>query len=677
MSSEPYRPKNILLTGGAGFIGSHVVIRLVQQHPEYKVIVLDKLDYCASLHNLEAVRNAPNFKFIRGNICAEDLVNYVLVSEKIDTVMHFAAQTHVDMSFGNSFEFTKNNILGTHVLLESCKAVGGIKRFIHVSTDEVYGETSVGSETGNTEYNTLEPTNPYSATKAGAEMLVKAYGTSYGLPCITTRGNNVYGPHQYPEKLIPKFLLLLHQGRRLPVHGAGLAKRSYLYVEDVAKAFVQVLHRGVIGDVYNIGTQQEQTVLEVATALCQNFGLDPKEVIDHVEDRPFNDQRYFLDVGKLAEIGWVQETSFDKGLLKTIEWYKKRVLGTDYFPNVESALVAHPRAAPGEAALPPSPWVKEDSESLALPPSPTAAKSSAAANGELTEPQRKYLVFGKTGWIGGLVADLLRADKAEFEFASVRLEDRAGVAAELERTGATHVINAAGLTGRPNVDWCETHKEETIRVNVIGTLALADACKLKGVHCTIFATGCIYEYDAAHPEGSGRGFTEEEPPNFTGSFYSQTKAAVEALLKEYDNCLILRVRMPISGDLTNPRNFVTKISRYEKVVNIPNSMTVLDEMLPVALSLAKRSLTGIFNFCNPGVLSHNEVLELYKEYVDPSFTWTNFTLEEQAKVISAPRSNNELDAAKLLAAYPGILSLRDSLIKYVMEPNKGKIPPRS
>ena len=185
-----------------------------------------------------------------------------------------------------------------------------------------------------------------------------------------------------------------------------------------------------------------------------------------------------------------------------------------------------------------------------------------------------------------------------------------------------------------------------------------------------FATGCIFEYDAKHPLGSGIGFKEEDTPNFTGSFYSKTKAMVEELLKDFDNVCTLRVRMPISLDLNYPRNFITKISRYSKVVNIPNSMTVLDELLPISIEMAKRNLRGIWNFTNPGVVSHNEILEMYKNYMDPNFSWANFTLEEQAKVIVAPRSNNEMDASKLNKEFPELLHIKDSLIKYVFEPNK-------
>lgn len=282
----------------------------------------------------------------------------------------------------------------------------------------------------------------------------------------------------------------------------------------------------------------------------------------------------------------------------------------------------------------------------------------------------KFLIYGRTGWIGGLLGKLCESQGIPFEYGSGRLENRASLEADIAAVSPTHVFNAAGVTGRPNVDWCESHKVETIRTNVVGTLTLADVCRAKGIVMINYATGCIFEYDKDHPEGSGIGFKEEDTPNFVGSFYSKTKAMVEELIKNYENVCTLRVRMPISSDLSNPRNFITKITRYEKVVNIPNSMTILDELLPISIDMAKRNLTGIYNFTNPGVVSHNEILEMYREYIDPNFTWKNFTLEEQAKVIIAPRSNNELDTTKLKGEFPELLPIKESLIKYVFEPNK-------
>ncbi|KAL3508985.1 hypothetical protein ACH5RR_028386 [Cinchona calisaya] len=664
-----YKPKNILITGAAGFIACHVANRLIRNYPGYKIVVLDKLDYCSNLKNLNPSRSYPNFKFIKGDIASADLVNYILVTESIDTIMHFAAQTHVDNSFGNSFEFTKNNIYGTHVLLEACKVTGQIKRFIHVSTDEVYGETDEDAIVGNHEASQLLPTNPYSATKAGAEMLVMAYGRSYGLPVITTRGNNVYGPNQFPEKLIPKFILLAMKGQTLPIHGDGSNVRSYLYCEDVAEAFEIILHKGEIGHVYNIGTDKERRVIDVAKNICELFSLDPNVVIKFVDNRPFNDQRYFLNHQKLNNLGWSERTTWEEGLRKTMEWYVKN---PDWWGDVSGALVPHPRMLM-------MPGVGKNSSDVGSNASSYASNNSAhngmvvpsVNNNHSTQKSSlKFLIYGKTGWIGGLLGKLCDKQEIPFEYGKGRLQERSQLLADIRNVKPTHILNAAGVTGRPNVDWCELHKPETIRTNVVGTLTLADVCREHGLLMVNFATGCIFEYDYNHPIESGIGFKEEDKPNFTGSFYSKTKAMVEELLKEYDNVCTLRVRMPISSDLNNPRNFITKIARYDKVVNIPNSMTVLDELLPISIEMAKRNCKGIWNFTNPGVVSHNEILEMYRDYIDPTFKWTNFTLEEQAKVIVAPRSNNEMDASKLKNEFPELLSIKESLIKYVFGPNK-------
>lgn len=243
-----------------------------------------------------------------------------------------------------------------------------------------------------------------------------------------------------------------------------------------------------------------------------------------------------------------------------------------------------------------------------------------------------------------------------------RLEDGTGVADELDLYEPAYVLNAAGVTGKGSVDWCEEHKIETIRANVLGVLNLADLCNARQIYLTNFATGCIYEYDDQHPVGIG--FREDEPANFHGSFYSHTKIMVEDLLRHYGNVLTLRLRMPLSDDLDHPRNFIHKIVRYERVVNVPNSMTVLDDLLPVALEMTRRRLKGVFNFVNPGVISHNELLELYRQFIDPSFVIRNFSLEDQARVLRAGRSNNQLDTTKLVEALPDrhIPDIRESVL---------------
>jgi len=274
------------------------------------------------------------------------------------------------------------------------------------------------------------------------------------------------------------------------------------------------------------------------------------------------------------------------------------------------------------------------------------------------EMKRVLVYGGKTGWIGGLMVELVGKQGIEVKAAEARIEQREAVEKELDDFQPTHVLMSAGITGRPNIDWCEDNKPATIRTNVIGTLNVVDLCNMKNIHCTVYATGCIFKYDEDHPLGSGIGFKEDSFPNFAESFYSETKGYMEQMLKCYPTCLTLRVRMPISDDLIH-RNFITKIVKYERVVNIPNSMTVLTEMLPASLAMAKKGLTGVYNFTNPGVISHNECLDLYTKYIDPTYTYKNFTVEEQAKVIKAGRSNNELDTTKLIEDMPEGIEIND------------------
>ena len=341
--NEPvrFRPKNVLITGGAGFIASFACERFVERYPHYTIVCLDVLDYCASRKNLARCFGQPNFHFIVGDIGNTELVRYILKHFNIDSILHFAAQSHVDNSFGNSIAFTQTNVLGTHALLE-CALEHEIKRFIHVSTDEVYGEVT---EDGAHETAILNPTNPYSASKAAAEMLTKAYIKSFNMPISVSRGNNVYGPRQFPEKVIPKFVLRLLRGQKCCLHGDGSAKRTYVHVSDVARAFDIILHHGETQGVYNIGTHQEFTMRELAGLIVREMGLcvDGKtedDFIEYVKDRKFNDARYGIDTTRLGEIGWQPSIDFLDGLRETIEWYRN--LDPEHWDDHEAALASHP-----------------------------------------------------------------------------------------------------------------------------------------------------------------------------------------------------------------------------------------------------------------------------------------------------------------------------------------------
>lgn len=315
---------NILITGGCGFIGSNF-INYIFKKKKYNIINLDAVYYCANKNNIKKeIRKSKNYKFVYGNICDKDLIKYILEENKITHIIHFAAQTHVTNSFSDSLQFTRDNIFGTHNLLDCCRKYRKIERFIHVSTDEVYGESMLNTnENKKTEHSILCPTNPYAATKASAELIAQSYHHSFNFPIIITRGNNVYGPNQYPEKIIPKFIKLLKENKRLTIEGDGSYVRAFLHVEDTSIAFEIILEKGKIGEIYNIGCDEnmEYSVLEVAKILVKLIKKTDnyKNYLKFVGDRPFNDKRYYISNKKLKDLGWSISIDFYKGLSSLVD----------------------------------------------------------------------------------------------------------------------------------------------------------------------------------------------------------------------------------------------------------------------------------------------------------------------------------------------------------------------
>lgn len=310
---------NLLVTGGCGFIGSNFINYIFNKNT-YNIINIDNLYYCANIDNVEKhIQCSPYYTFIRGNICSRDLIQHVLINYNINIIIHFAAQSHVDNSFENSIQYTNDNIVGTHNLLECSRLYNNLTKFIHISTDEVYGESMNDiDEMAKTEQSILCPTNPYAATKASAELIAQSYFHSFNMPIIITRGNNVYGPNQYPEKLIPKFINLLKNNQKVTIQGDGSNVRSFLHSNDAVTAFEIIINKGVIGEIYNIGCdeQMEYSILDVTKLLVKYIKNEDNidNYIEYIPDRPFNDKRYYISNTKIKNLGWDIYTSFEKGL---------------------------------------------------------------------------------------------------------------------------------------------------------------------------------------------------------------------------------------------------------------------------------------------------------------------------------------------------------------------------
>jgi len=310
----------LLITGGLGFIGSNFVRHILAKYPDYKIINLDKMSYAGNPENLRDVENDSRYKFIKGDICDEGLVNDLVSREKPDVIVHFAAESHVDRSILGPDEFLRTNIFGTHVLLKAAHQYK-ISRFIHIGTDEEYGSIQNGSFK---ESDILNPSSPYSSSKAAASLLALSYFKTYKLPVIVTRSSNNYGPFQFPEKVMPLFITNLLEEKKVPLYGDGLNVRDWLYVLDNCEAIDVILYKGKLGEVYNIGADNERTNKEITEIVLRELGKD-EDWIEYVKDRPGHDRRYALDSTKVKKLGWKPEYDFEKAIKETIDWYKNNI----------------------------------------------------------------------------------------------------------------------------------------------------------------------------------------------------------------------------------------------------------------------------------------------------------------------------------------------------------------
>lgn len=608
---------SILVTGGCGFIASNLVDWLLVNTEVQKVVVLDNLSEGSNLDNISQWKDDKRFLFFKGEFGNKELVLSILREQEIDCIMHLAGETHVDRSYIDPQRCCQINVCQTISLLEACREYAKLTLFFYMSTDEVYGDYN---PLPNIEDTILHPTNPYAASKAAAEQFVHAYSVSYSIPTVTVRSNNVYGPKQSVDKVVPRFVSLLLKGSPITIHGTGEQKRNWIHVSDVCRAIWLVATRGKNGTTFNIGSNDEISILELAQvihSILSKEGLlssSGEANLVFQKDRPHNDAFYRINWTKIStELEWKPLVSFQEGIVSTVKSFIKN-------------------------------------------------RSSDCIGGT------KFLIYGHAGWIGGQFVQLL--GDTPFSLGASRPGDDldSEVEKEVSNPEITHVVSLLGRTygpGYTTIDYLEGGPDKTrlnVRDNLYAPTLLALLCKKYGKHLTYLGTGCIFEYEDAsgHSLGSGKGYTEEDIPNFFKSSYSVVKGFTDRLMHNLsDTVLNVRIRMPVSNQV-NGRNFITKIAGYKQVVNIPNSVTVLPELLPLMIDMAKKKRVGTINLVNPGAISHNQVLGLYQKYIDPEFVINNFTAEEQSKILKAGRSNCELDASKLQSLYPE--SVNSSLV---------------
>lgn len=324
----------IFVTGGAGFIGSNFIFFMQKKYPDYRIVCVDALTYAGNLSTLKHIMDKPNFRFVKMDICDRKGIYQLFEEEHPDVVVNFAAESHVDRSIEYSEIFLQTNIIGTAILMDACREYG-VERYHQVSTDEVYGDLPLERpELLFTEETPIHTSSPYSASKAGADLLVMAYYRTYGLPITISRCSNNYGPYQLPEKLIPLMIANAHADKPLPVYGKGENVRDWLYVEDHCKALDLIIHNGKVGETYNIGGRNEKSNIEIVRIICAELGK-PESLITYVEDRKGHDMRYAIDASKIQnELGWLPETKFEDGIKKTIQWYLDN---SEWWENEEKA----------------------------------------------------------------------------------------------------------------------------------------------------------------------------------------------------------------------------------------------------------------------------------------------------------------------------------------------------
>uniref|UniRef100_A0A8R1TK37 NAD(P)-bd_dom domain-containing protein n=1 Tax=Onchocerca volvulus TaxID=6282 RepID=A0A8R1TK37_ONCVO len=651
-----YTPRNVLVTGGCGFIGSSFVNYIFQVWPQTNIVNIDKLILNSDAHYVnEEIIESSRYKLFTTDIrnCAlierilnenkaihlnSNFADQIYHFNKIDTVIHFAADCTSTRCYDDPVESIENNVVAFIQFLECIRSYKKVERFIHISTDEVYGDSNlVADEKGKEEDALLLPGNPYAATKAACESYIHFCCESFAMPIIILRINNIYGPNQWDVKVVPRFIKLAKDMDNFTVQGSGTQLRSWLYVDDAAEGIRKAVENGIIHEIYNIGTYFEMNVIDLAHVIQaevdRQLGRNPTPVkFVGVLDRPYNDLRYLLDYGKInLNIGWSPKITFEEGI--------SRVVASTLTP------------------------IK-------------------------TSEKMRVVIYGGEGWIGQQCCKKLLERKILFVLANCRIGRNSDkevhfpqdclVFDELNGICCTHVLCCTGRThgGKfKTVEYLEGGSKQTyenIRDNLYSTMALAKICQILGLHFTYVGTGYLFAYDQEHPIG-GKSFADDDLPTFFGNSYSIVKGITDRMIKQYQGgikeCLNARVTLPLNFCLDEERNLLSKILEYKQIFDIPVSITILDDCIPALIDLMERRVGGNLNLVNPQPISFSQILKLYKEIVCSDLHHYEILDAKDGKYheLCATKGNCALDTSKLEQLCPEIPNSFESLRKGFMK----------
>lgn len=601
----------MLVTGGAGFIGSHFVDYVLERYPDARVITYDALTYAGRREHLRRWENDPRHIFIQGDITDKVKVQAVMEEYRPEIIVNFAAASHVDRSIHEDPGlFFRTNALGVETLLEVMRLFEP-RLFLQVSTDEVYGSLMPGDSPWS-EDAPVRPRSPYSASKAAGDLIALAYFHTYGVPAIVSRAENNYGPRQFPEKVIPFWILHAEAEQPLPIYGEGRQMRSWLHVRDHCQALLLLIEQGIPGEIYHVSAGVEFTNIELAKGILQ-LTQRPEHAIEFVKDRPGHDFRYALDARKIAALGFKPEflgERFFEGIQETIAWYRANLT-----------------------------WVTGLMEDNGAP-NPHIASSVLLLD---SLRKKKMLIFG-AGQLGTAYRDYFsrREDWKVVMANDVDIRDRTAVRTLIRSERPVVVLNTAAQT---DIDWCELNQEEAFSVNTLGARNVARAAEDAGAYLVHLSSGCVMESKDADDI-----HTENDPPSPL-CFYSWTKVWADELLMDRVErgrlkALIVRPRQLLSS-IVSPRNALIKMLTYTKFIDTPNSCTIVDDLLDVTAQLIDRGATGIFNVVNTGILTPYRIAQVLKETIAPDMEFTKISKAELDAMTYARRVDAVLSVAKL------------------------------